>query len=210
MLLSLAVRAWLGSMFLYSAGLKLTRYDRAGVSVRAYDILPKPIATAAGYALPWAELATAASLFLGRLYPLGPVLGASLGTSFAYGSFSTLQRKADVPCGCVGKSGDLVDHTTLGRALAIVVANLLLLRDRHCNGAPLPSGMLVVTSCASVLPAGLTLNQRRRHARLHKQRAQRAKRMVAQATQLLAALPSAPLREVPLVGNPPDKLPAKH
>lgn len=183
---STAARAWLGSLFIYSAGLKLAHYNRAGSLVREYDMLPKPLATIAGFALPWAELLTAMSLLLARLYPLGPLLGASLGTSFAFGSFHVLRRKADVPCGCTGKAQDRVDRTTLMRALAITSCSLLVLRAHRHNDARLPLVAVVAASSASVLPGGLALYQRVRHARLRKERLRRTQHMVVKATELLA------------------------
>lgn len=129
--LATVFRLWLSSMFIYSAGLKLASYDRAGSLVKAYKLLPQPVATVAGFALPWTELLTAMSLLLGRLYPLGPLSSASLGASFAYGSYDVLRRKADVPCGCTGQSRDRVDRTTLVRACAITVSSLLILGTRQ-------------------------------------------------------------------------------
>lgn len=190
--LSMVIRAWLGSMFIYSAGLKLAHYDRAGFRVTAYDVLPRSMATAAGFALPWAELLTATSLLIGRLYPLGPLLGASLGSSFAYGSFRVLRRKADVPCGCDGGTRDRVDRATLARALAITSSSLLVLGVGKHNHASIPTKAVTAVSLGSLLPAGMTLYQRRRHAQLRRQHQRYIHSMVVQATQLL----DTPLSEI--------------
>lgn len=112
-------RAWLGSLFVYSAGLKLAQHDHGRSSVKGYKLLPARLATPAGLLLPWVELLTALSLLLGRFYPLGPLLGAFLGTSFASSSFAVLRQKADVPCGCTGNIDDRVSRTTFIRGLAL-------------------------------------------------------------------------------------------
>ncbi len=61
---ALAARAWLGTMFVYSAALKLAHYDQAGRTVTPYCVAPQRLEGAAGFALPWAELFAAASLLL--------------------------------------------------------------------------------------------------------------------------------------------------
>lgn len=125
--LSGLLTVWLGTMFVYSAGLKFTRYDRAHSLLAPYRILPRRLAAAAGLALPWAELLAGLLLLLDLLAPGGPLLSLFLGASFAYAAASALLRRAKVPCGCTGSDRDAVGRATLLRALTIVASSSLLL-----------------------------------------------------------------------------------
>lgn len=189
--LSTVARLWLGSLFVYSAGLKLAHYDQADSLVKGYGVVPKPAAAAIGFTLPWAELLTAILLFLGRFYPVGPLLGASLGASFAYSSSTALRRKVDVPCGCTGRTRDRVDRTTLVRALAITStsSSLLVLGARRHGYGRFPPMMVVAVGVASLLPGGREVYRRMRQARMHQQHMRHNQRIVAQLTELLATPP---------------------
>lgn len=190
---ALAVRAWLGTMFVYSAALKLAHYDQAGRTVTPYRIAPQRLEGAAGFALPWAELFAAASLLLGRLYPFGPLVSAMLGSAFAYGSFDVTRRRADVPCGCTGSTSERVTRATLGRAVAITSGSLLVLAARRRTYSRLPAVFVVCASLLSIVPALIDVSGRVRHARRHTQRKRHNKEAAESLTRVLASPPGQPI-----------------
>jgi len=119
LLLPTVLLVWLGTMFIYTAGLKLVYYDQANRLIHPYGILPRRISTLIGYLLPWTELLAGILLLSGVFFPVGPLIGLILGVSFAYAAARVLRQGAEVPCGCIGMTGDRVDFTTLARALFI-------------------------------------------------------------------------------------------
>lgn len=123
-LIAMIIMAWLGSMFVYSAGLKIAHYDTASSLIKPYRVLPPRIGVVAGLVLPFVELLTGILLLLGFLFPTGPMLGVILGITFAYASFRVLRRGANIPCGCAGATQDRVTWTTFIRALFITAASL--------------------------------------------------------------------------------------
>jgi len=190
---ALAARAWLGTMFVYSAALKLAHYDQAGRTVTPYCVAPQRLEGAAGFALPWAELFAAASLLLGRLYPFCPLVSAMLGSVFAYGSFDVTRRRADVPCGCTGSTSERVTRATLGRAVAITSGSLLVLAARRRTYSRLPAVFVVCASSLSIVPALIDVSGRVRHARRHTQRKRHSKEAAESLTRVLASPPGQPI-----------------
>lgn len=184
--ISMALTAWLGSMFVYSAGLKLAHYDRAGSFTKPYRILPPYVNTAVGLLLPWAELSAGMLLLVGLLFPVGQLLGAALGVSFAYASFRVLHRGADVPCGCTGSAEDRVNRTTLIRAIFITAFSLLL-STNLLEPAHLPLLLVIPIVLVSLLPAGLHIRRRIRVAQWHKQREQYLQGELERARRVLTA-----------------------
>lgn len=180
------VRAWLGSMFVYSAGLKLARFDRRRSLVKSYRILPTSVASLVDFVLPWAELLAGVSLLFGQSYPVGPLLGALLGSSFTYASSIVLLRKEDVQCGCTGTTQDRVNRITLTRALSITLGSLLLLSIGQRWDVAAPASLAVPVIVLALLPGGLALYHRARHLQLHRKRAQRNQEEIARLTRLLA------------------------
>jgi hypothetical protein len=190
-LLLTIVSTWLGSMFVYSAGLKLARYDGAASLVTGYRVLPRPVASAAGFLLPWLELLAGGGLLV-AIYPLGPALAVSLGTVFAYSSFRVLLRGDDVPCGCTGNVHDRVNRTTLVRALVIASCGAFVLIAGRSGFDAFPVPAVAAVTLASLLPAGLDVYGRVRHHRLLRQRRERERQEIVRLTnQVLAAPPAA-------------------
>lgn len=158
--LSALMTIWLGTLFVYSASLKLARYDRAGSLLTLYGVLPRSLASATGFALPWVEM-TAGFLLLFTLFPpAGALLGIFLGTIFAYAATRVLIRGSKVPCGCTGSDRDLVSRGTLSRALMIVGTASLLLALAPPNLPPLAATGL----CAIAIAPSVGLAVRRSRA----------------------------------------------
>lgn len=186
---STIARVWLGSMFFYTAGLKLVWYDRNGCHVKAYQLLHESLAPTVGFLLMFAEFLTGITLFTGWFFPLGPLLGTLLGASFAYASLKVLMRKGDVPCGCAGTSKSRVNWTTLIRALCIVAFCVFVFLFDQRGGVVFQPAAIFLVILISLLPAGLALLNRMRSIRLYRQRVQRDKEEIARLRRLLATQP---------------------
>jgi uncharacterized membrane protein YphA (DoxX/SURF4 family) len=177
-IISTLTRAWLGSLFLYSAALKLINYRETWRSVRQYGILPKRLSDATGLALPWAELLAGVSFLFGWMYPLGSLLGTVLGGSFAVAARQVIKQEAKVSCGCTGGAADHdVDQTTVNRGLAIAVGSLLVLL----------AGKRSHTRLLAIFPSLLVLDLNRRSAELQ---AQQDEQRAADRARRIASLKS--------------------
>lgn len=207
MVVPLIVRVWLGSLFVYSAALKFVRYEQAGRLARPYGVIPKRLVGAAGFALPWAEGLAAFGLLSGRLHPLGPVVGTSLGASFAYSAAHVVRRRADVPCGCTGngESGDRVTRITLARALAIMSCSLLILGPRRHTRDRVSPPLSAAIALVSVLPAVAALHRRVREARQRERGARQQAHTIEQLTRILAL----PLPDTAASDDEPKRLVAQ-
>lgn len=180
-------RTWLGSMFLYSASLKLLDYKQSGRIVKRYAILPDRASIIASFALPWAELLAAISLLFGQFYPIGPLLSTMLGSSFVYASRSVLKRGTDVPCGCIGHTEGKVSKTTLNRGLAITISSLFILTLDRRSYAPLPKLSLWSSLCLCTLSSLLFLVRKVKLMQLRKRQAEHREHRITQLSQILTA-----------------------
>ncbi len=182
---TLALRCWLGSMFLYAAALKVVDYRHAGRWLQPYRILPPRLATAAGFLLPWIEGLTGILLLLEAIFPIGPLMAIGLGFAFTYVSARVLWEERVVPCGCVGITGELVSPVTLARSIAILIASLLILRLDQTGTTPLPFPLHLLIMGLSLVPAGWRLHQ---IWQVHQQRQRHMEHMVADQDRLRKVL----------------------
>jgi putative oxidoreductase len=176
-------------MFLYAGAVKLARYDHSGLIVARYKILPEPIASALGLVLPWVEVFAGVVLLFGRFGPAGPALSTLLGLAFAYASSAVLRRGDDAPCGCSGGTEDRVTWATLARALLIACCGLMLLAIDWNTVHRAPVAVAVAVTLAALLPGGVILERRLRHARLHREQMLYAQEEVARLTRLNGSPP---------------------
>lgn len=188
-LVSVLARGWLGSLFIYSSVQKLAHYRQVGQSINEYRVLPKRLGSVAGIALPWAELLAGLSFLFAQLYPLGPILGASLGAAFAYGSSDVLRRGADVPCGCTGKASDQVSRVTLIRGLTISLLSISVLGAGRRNYRQFPLAVIILVIIVSTVPLLLTPWRNIRNSELHEQRSHRLRTEIAKLTRMLGTPP---------------------
>lgn len=176
--------AWLGSMFLYSAGLKFADYPRSAQNVVNYRLLPVPLGTAAGLALPWVELVAAVALLSAPASRTGQAIATGLGLIFVASSASVIARKIDVACGCAGStSGASSGVITCLRGCTIVIAGFSLMFER---ANAMPTVVLAMVVALSLTPAMISFGYRivaARHVRLANRLHQRG---VAQLLRLLA------------------------
>lgn len=188
-LITKLLRSWLGTMFLYSASLKLVNYKHSTTSIQKYGILPPRASKFAGIVLPWAELIAGASLLLGWLQPLGSILGLLLGSSFIYASQSVLKQNRDVPCGCTGSADESVGKTTLRRGVAISVGALLVVMTGKRHRERLPIIPLTAGIFFSLLPSVIVMVRKYRLNRRYDREAQYRRGTIEKLAHLLATPP---------------------
>lgn len=137
----LAVRLILGAVFLMSAVPKLAAPRQFANDVQHYRMLPRPLASAFGYALPYAELAAAALLIAG-VYTEWAALGiAVMLVVFVIAVGVAMARKLNVSCSCFGLLyRERVGWTTQVRdAILLAMALFILVVD---TGGPTVADML--------------------------------------------------------------------
>ena len=75
--LTLLARIILGGVLLVAGGLKVGNLQKSAMAVRAYELLPIPIANFLGYTLPWIEIGVGLLLILGVAVKINGVIGAA-------------------------------------------------------------------------------------------------------------------------------------
>lgn len=127
---ALFVRLILGAIFLMSAVPKFAAPRQFASDVQQYGILPRPLASAFGYALPYAELLAAALLITG-VYTQWAAFGvAVMLVVFMVAVGVAMARKLNLSCSCfgllyrerVGWSTQVRDGILLAMALFILLA----------------------------------------------------------------------------------------
>jgi uncharacterized membrane protein YphA (DoxX/SURF4 family) len=138
----LALRVFLGVVFLYAAYTKLSQpWMLFAMSVDAYQLLPEWAVLTVARTVPWLELVLGLLLISGFA-----VRYAAAGTSLLLGGFFAIMIRTyikgmQIDCGCFGLGEKLSPMTLLrdGLLLAMCVAlTLLTLRSRKRNTGPCP------------------------------------------------------------------------
>jgi len=126
----LLARLLLGAIFLMSAVPKLAAPSQFANDVQQYSILPRPLAAAFGYALPYVELAAAALLLTGFYASWAAACAAVMLAMFMLAVGIAMARKINLTCSCfgllyrerVGWTTQLRDGVLLALALFIIIA----------------------------------------------------------------------------------------
>ena len=98
-------RLILGGVLLVAGGLKVTDPYASATSVRAYQVLPVPIANFLGCVLPFIEVGLGIFLIIGIWVKFVSVLGAALMLVFVVAIGQAWARGISLDCGCFGKGG---------------------------------------------------------------------------------------------------------
>ncbi|HDH97063.1 MAG TPA: DoxX family membrane protein [Proteobacteria bacterium] len=123
--LVLALRLFLGALFIYASIHKIESPDRFLLAVINYRFLPEFVARPFAAVLPWLELFCGLGLITGAL-----LRGASLITSLLYLSFvvalaQALARGLDISCGCFSANGvESIHIWTFVRDVALFAASV--------------------------------------------------------------------------------------
>ncbi|CAB4755150.1 unannotated protein [freshwater metagenome] len=110
--LTFIFRLILGGVLLVAGGLKVTDPYASATAVRAYQVLPVPIANLLGFVLPFIEVGLGIFLIVGVWVKFISLLGAALMLVFVLAIGQAWARGISLDCGCFGKGG-LRDTTEL-------------------------------------------------------------------------------------------------
>ena len=123
--LTLLVRIILGGVLLVAGGLKVGNLQKSAMAVRAYELLPIPIANFLGYTLPWIEIGVGLLLILGVAVKINGVIGAATMLVFIVAIAQAWARGLSIDCGCFGGGGSIDPEDT--KYLSEIIRDLGLL-----------------------------------------------------------------------------------
>ncbi|MEU4579384.1 MauE/DoxX family redox-associated membrane protein [Nonomuraea sp. ATR24] len=100
-------RLVLGGVLIAAGGLKIGNPADSVVAVRAYELLPEPLVTTVGYALPIVEVVVGVLLIVGLMTRVAAVVAALLMLAFVFGIAWAWANGLRIDCGCFGGGGQL-------------------------------------------------------------------------------------------------------
>jgi uncharacterized membrane protein YphA (DoxX/SURF4 family) len=146
--LSLAVRIFVGGVFLLSSIGKLRDANEFVAQVRAYRIVPAGVARSLASGIIAGEFSVAAAFLSGQLVQLAAAVAGALLLTFLAAVVITLRRKRRIPCGCFGGGSEPVSVKTAVRLLLLLA--IVPIGAMPGSGAP-TDGLTV----SDVLSAGV-------------------------------------------------------
>jgi len=105
--LSLVVRLAMAGILIAAAIPKMTNSDESVVAVRAYRLVPDPLESFVGVALPYLELVLALVLLVGVFVRWSAVLWLVMMAAFVFGVIWAWAKGYNIDCGCFGGGGDV-------------------------------------------------------------------------------------------------------
>ena len=103
----LVARLILGGTLIVAGYLKFDELDKSQMAVRAYELLPIPLANFMGIFLPFFELAIGILLVLGASTRIAAFLSGLLMFAFIIGISQAWARGLSIDCGCFGGGGQV-------------------------------------------------------------------------------------------------------
>ena len=103
----LVARLILGGTLIVAGYLKFDELDKSQMAVRAYELLPIPLANFMGIFLPFFELAIGILLVLGASTRIAALLSGLLMFAFIMGISQAWARGLSIDCGCFGGGGQV-------------------------------------------------------------------------------------------------------
>jgi len=103
----LAARLVLGGTLIVAGYLKFDELDKSQMAVRAYELLPIPLANFMGIFLPFFELAVGILLVLGAATRIAALVSGLLMLAFMIGISQAWARGLSIDCGCFGGGGQV-------------------------------------------------------------------------------------------------------
>ncbi|MFA6391261.1 MAG: MauE/DoxX family redox-associated membrane protein [Patescibacteria group bacterium] len=128
---TLVFRILLGAVFIMSAMSKIPAPDEFMATVRQYNVLPDPLETWYGYALPWVELVIGAMLAIGLLTRFSITIVNLMLLSFMIAILATLYRGGAIACGCFDSESALDWGTYVRDLLFIIIAGLVTVSHKN-------------------------------------------------------------------------------
>ena len=110
--LTLLARLILGAVLLVAGALKVPNLPKSAMAVRAYEMLPIPIANFLGYTLPWIEIGLGLLLIVGVTVKISGALGAFTMLAFIIAIAQAWARGLSIDCGCFGGGGTIDPEDT--------------------------------------------------------------------------------------------------
>lgn len=110
--LTLLARLILGAVLLVAGALKVPNLPKSAMAVRAYEMLPIPIANFLGYTLPWIEIGLGLLLIVGVTVKISGALGALTMLAFIIAIAQAWARGLSIDCGCFGGGGTIDPEET--------------------------------------------------------------------------------------------------
>ena len=110
--LTLLARLILGAVLLVAGALKVPNLPKSAMAVRAYEMLPTPIANFLGYTLPWIEIGLGLLLIVGVTVKISGALGALTMLAFIIAIAQAWARGLSIDCGCFGGGGTIDPEDT--------------------------------------------------------------------------------------------------
>jgi uncharacterized membrane protein YphA (DoxX/SURF4 family) len=107
----LLARLVLGGVLLLAGYLKFDELDKSQMAVRAYEMLPVPLANFIGIVLPFFEIGMGLLLILGAGIRFSAALSALLMVVFVIGISQAWARGLSIDCGCFGGGGQVAPGT---------------------------------------------------------------------------------------------------
>lgn len=119
-----ACRLLLAGVFVLAAYEKLQDPYAFAASTYAYRIVPAPVATAVGIAMPAVEMVAAFALVTGIFWRGGAVVLGGLLLVFVIALFQAILRGIDIDCGCFGKESSPVSFWLIARNELLILCAL--------------------------------------------------------------------------------------
>ena len=110
--LTLLSRLILGGILVVAGVLKIPHPDKSAMSVRAYELLPVPVANVFGYSLPWVEVGVGLLLVFGIAVRINALIGTLLMVMFIVAISQAWARGLTIDCGCFGSGGQVAKEDT--------------------------------------------------------------------------------------------------
>ena len=104
-------RLILGGVLLAAGLLKYQHLDKSQMAVRAYELLPIPLANFMGIILPFVEIAAGILLVIGAGVRISALVSAVLMFAFIIGISWAWARGLSIDCGCFGGGGQVEPGT---------------------------------------------------------------------------------------------------
>ncbi|MFA6524871.1 MAG: MauE/DoxX family redox-associated membrane protein [Patescibacteria group bacterium] len=128
---TMILRILLGVVFIMAAMSKIPAPDEFMATVRQYNVLPDPLETWYGYALPWVELIFGFAVVIGLFTRFSVTIINLMLFSFMIAILITLYRGGLIACGCFNSESALDWSTYVRDLLFMVMAGLVTLSHKN-------------------------------------------------------------------------------
>jgi uncharacterized membrane protein YphA (DoxX/SURF4 family) len=131
--LGLGARLILGGVLITAGYLKAFKPSQSKMAVRAYELLPIPVANFFGVVLPWCEIGAGLLLLLGVSVRYTSIFAGALMLLFIMAVSQAWMRGLSIDCGCFGGGGQVNPKDTkyapeLARDIGLVLISFYLIR----------------------------------------------------------------------------------